>query len=73
MKACSVSYLIAFITEVIIITWRWGHSPTDGLRVWYDSFQSYFIDNIVPWVMVFTVLTGMWLLIAKLRKKQADV
>ena len=73
MKACWVSCFIAFITEVIIITWRWGHSPTDGLRVWYDSFQSYFIDNIGPWVIVFSVLTGIWLLIAKLRNKQREV
>jgi hypothetical protein len=74
MKECWVIYLLAVITEVIIATWRWGHSPTHRLRDWYEgSFQSYFIDNVGPWVIVFTVLTAMWLLVAKRRKRESKV
>jgi len=64
--------LAAFIAEALTITWRWGHSPTDGLRVWYGSFREYFIDSISPWLVIFAVLVSAWVLIAKLvtRRKQ---
>jgi len=63
--------LIAFVAEVAIVTWRWGHSPTHGIRDWYEgSFQSYIVDNVGAWLIVFTVLCGSWLLIAKVRNKK---
>lgn len=66
--------LIAFIAEVLVITWRWGHSPTHRLRDWYEgSFQVYFLDWITPWLITFSVLTVIWLLVIRIRKKQDRV
>lgn len=66
MKKCWAVCFIALTTEVLTITWRWGHSPTDSLRAWYEgSFQAYFVESFIPWLVIFTVLMLLWLLIGK--------
>jgi hypothetical protein len=74
MKNCWVVCLIAFVAQVLTVTWRWGHSPTHRLRDWYEgSFQNYFIDFVGPWLIVFGMLTAIWLLITQTRKKRRKV
>ncbi len=66
MKKCWAICLIALTAEVLAITWRWEQSPTDSLRAWYEgSFRAYFVESFVPWLIIFTVLTLLWLLINK--------
>ena len=68
--------LIAFVSEVYAIRWRWEAAPTDQLRVWYeDSFRTYLIESITPWLIAFGVLMALWLLITKIatRRKQAKI
>jgi hypothetical protein len=75
MKKYWTISLIALIAEVATVTWRWGHSPTHGIRDWYEgSFKAYFIDSITPWLVAFSVLIALWLLITKIvtRGKQSS-
>jgi len=66
--------LIAFVTEVWTIRWRWERAPTDQLRVWYEgSFRTYFVECISPWLVGFSVLIAIWLFITQIRKKQGKV
>jgi hypothetical protein len=68
--------LIALVSEVYAIRWRWEAAPTDQLRVWYeDSFRRYLIESITPWLIAFGVLMALWLLITKIttRRKQAKI
>ena len=66
--------LFAFVSEVWAIRWRWEAAPTDQLRAWYEgSFRTYFVESITPWLIAFSVLTAIWLLITKYRKKQPKV
>ncbi len=66
--------LIAFVTELWVIRWRWERAPTDQLRAWYEgSFQTYFVESITPWLVGFGVLMVIWLLLTQIRKKQRKV
>ena len=59
---------IAIISEVWAIRYRWEAAPTDQLRVWYEgSFKTYFIESVTPYLLAFSVLTAIWLLITKIR------
>lgn len=63
--------LIALVSEVWAIRWRWEAAPTDQLRVWSeDSLRTYLLESIAPWLVAFTVLTAIWLLITKISKRQ---
>jgi len=56
--------VIALVAEVGTSWWRWVRAPTDTLRVWYEgSFVSYEIERLIPWVIILTILSGIWLLI----------
>ena len=49
--------------------------PT-SIRAWYEGFfRTYLLESVTPWVVAFTVLTGMWLLIERMRmrRKQSKV
>lgn len=64
--------LIAFVSEVYAIRWRWEAAPTDQLRAWYEgSFRTYLVESISPWVITFSLLMGLWLVITRLREKRA--
>lgn len=64
--------LIAFVSEVYAIRWRWEAAPTDQLRAWYEgSFRTYLVESISPWVITFSLLMGVWLVITRLREKRA--
>jgi hypothetical protein len=68
--------VIALVSELFAIRWRWGAAPTDQLRAWYEgSFRAYLLDSITPWLIAFSVLMALWLLITKIviRKKQSRV
>ncbi len=74
MKQCWAIGLIAFIAEVLTIIWQWGHSPTHGVRDWYEgSFRAYFVDSISPWIAAFVSLGLLWVLIRgiKLRLRKS--
>ena len=65
--------LIALVSEVWAIRWRWESAPTDQLRVWYeDSFVTYLIESITPWLFAFTLLTALWLLVSRIRTKRKN-
>ena len=73
MKKCWAVCLAALAAEALAVTWRWGASPTDGLRVGYEGeFLTYFVDSLAPWLVIFTVLMLAWLLISKARNKSSD-
>lgn len=56
--------VIALVAEVGTSWWRWVRAPTDTLRVWYEgSFVSYEIERLIPWVIILTIVNGIWLLI----------
>jgi len=66
--------LIAFVSEVYAIRWRWEAAPTDQLRAWYQgSFGTYFVESITPWLIAFSVLTALWLLIGKSKIGQKEL
>jgi hypothetical protein len=67
MKGWPWVCLIAFVSEVWAIRWRWEAAPTDQLRVWYeDSFRTYLADSITPWLVAFGFLMVLWLLITRI-------
>ncbi len=59
--------LIALLSEVYAIRWRWEAAPTDQLRAWYEeSFRTYLLESITPWLVAFSVLMALWLLITRI-------
>jgi hypothetical protein len=74
MKKWPWIFLIAFVSEIYAIRWRWEAAPTDQLRVWYeDSFRTYFVESITPWLIAFIVLSAIWLLITKIKERRGRV
>jgi len=68
--------VIAFVSELYAIRWRWEAAPTDQLRAWYEgSFRTYLLESITPWLVAFSVLMTLWLLFARIvtRRKQRKV
>jgi hypothetical protein len=65
--------LIALVSEVFAIRWRWEAAPTDQLRAWYEgSFRTYLVESITPW-LTFTMLMAALLLITKIRNRKERV
>lgn len=67
-------FLIAFVSELFAIRWRWQRAQLHTLRDWYeDSFRTYLLESIAPWLVAFNVLTAVWLLIIRIREKHDKV
>jgi hypothetical protein len=65
--------LIALLAELATSWWKWVRAPTDGLRVYYrGNFWSYAAERLAPWLLVFLVLYGIWILVEKLLLKRAS-
>lgn len=65
--------LISLISELFAIRWRWESAPTDQLRVWYEeSFLTFLLESIAPWIIAFGVLTALWLAITKNRNRRTQ-
>jgi hypothetical protein len=68
--------VIALVSELFAIRWRWEAAPTDQLRAWYEgSFRTYLLESIIPWLVAFSVLIALWLLITRIvtKKKQGEI
>jgi hypothetical protein len=65
--------LIALISELFAIRWRWESAPTDQLRAWYEeSFLTFLLESIAPWLIAFGVLTALWLVITKIVTRRTE-
>ena len=65
--------LIALLAELATSWWNWVRAPTDGLRVYYrGNFWAYAAVRLLPWLLVFLVLYGTWILVEKLLLKRAS-
>ena len=59
-------FLLALLAELATSWWRWVRAPTDSLRVWYKgSFVAYEAERLVPWIIILTVVTGVYLILKK--------
>ncbi|MDX6612319.1 MAG: hypothetical protein QOD75_1505 [Blastocatellia bacterium] len=66
--------VIALLSELFAIRWRWEAAPTDQLRTWYeDSFRTYLIESITPWLITFVLLTSLWLLVTKIKDHKRKI
>lgn len=63
--------VIAILSEIIALWWRWARSPTDSLQAWYQGeFFAYLADWLVPWLVIFATLVSLLLIFKRRAKTQ---
>jgi len=66
------AFVFAVVADAVRLLWVWLRAPEDTLRVVYaGEIAAYYLDQFIPWVVVFTCLSVAWVLLAGRRAEGA--